>query len=84
MNGKLYTPLSQHASHHGGTVQLSPSDKQYWINLLYTVLLLFVAGLCSGLTLGYMSIDELSLELKLSNGSSEEKEMSRTILPLVH
>ena len=37
-----------------------------------TIVLLFMAGLCSGLTLGYMSIDELSLELKLSNGTPEE------------
>ena len=31
-----------------------------------------------------MSIDELSLELKLSNGSDEEKMMSQKILPLIH
>ena len=31
------------------------------------------AGACSGLTVGYLSIDELQLELKLKNGTEEEK-----------
>lgn len=35
------------------------------------VLCLF-AGLCSGLTVGYLSIDSLTLELKLKNGTEEE------------
>jgi metal transporter CNNM len=41
------------------------------------------AGLCSGLTLGFMSIDELSLELKLHNGTIEEKKMANKILSIV-
>jgi len=32
-----------------------------------------MAGLMSGLTVGYLSIDELVLELKIKNGTDEEK-----------
>ena len=33
------------------------------------------AGLCSGLTVGYLSIEELNLELKLKNGTENEKKL---------
>jgi metal transporter CNNM len=42
------------------------------------------AGVASGLTLGYMSLDELQLELKLQNGTAEEKKMAQSILPVLH
>jgi len=32
-----------------------------------------VAGLCSGLTVGYLSIDELGLQIKLKTGTPDEK-----------
>jgi len=32
------------------------------------------SGILSGLTVGYLSIDDLELELKESNGTLEEKE----------
>jgi len=31
------------------------------------------AGLCSGLTVGYLSIDPLGLEIKMKNGTDQEK-----------
>jgi hypothetical protein len=40
--------------------------------LLYLVLVSF-AGLCSGLTVGYLSINYSSLEIKLINGTDYEK-----------
>lgn len=34
------------------------------------------AALCSGLTVGLLSIDMTNLEIKLKNGSPKEKEMA--------
>ena len=31
-----------------------------------------------------MSIDELSLELKIQNGTEDEKKMAKKILPILH
>jgi len=38
----------------------------------------------SGLTVGYLSIDELILELKMTTGSDEEKKQANIFLPLLH
>jgi metal transporter CNNM len=46
------------------------------------VLTLF-AGLMSGLTVGYLSIDDLVLELKTSTGSGEEKAQAYKVLPIL-
>jgi len=37
----------------------------------------------SGLTVGYLSIDDLVLELKTSTGTEEEKEFAKKILPIL-
>lgn len=41
------------------------------------------AGLCSGLTVGYSSIDYLQLEIKLKNGTEEEKKYANNIIPII-
>lgn len=38
----------------------------------------------SGLTVGYLSIDDLVLELKEQTGSEEEKEQAKKVLPILH
>jgi len=38
----------------------------------------------SGLTVGYLSIDELILELKMTTGSDEEKTQANIVLPILH
>ena len=43
-----------------------------------------LAGLASGLTLGFLSIDEIELELKVRNGTPEEKIMASKIIPIIH
>jgi len=41
---------------------------------LYEIIgLTIIAGVMSGLTVGYLSIDGLVLELKMKNGSEQEK-----------
>jgi CBS domain containing-hemolysin-like protein len=41
------------------------------------------AGLAAGLTIGLVSIDQKELKLKLINGTNEEQEQARKILPLI-
>jgi hypothetical protein len=36
-----------------------------------------------GLTVGYLSIDDLQLEIKLKNGSEEEKRAAVKIIPIL-
>ena len=37
----------------------------------------------SGLTVGYLSVDDLTMELKEANGTEEEKALSAKILPVL-
>ena len=60
------------------------TKKQLIINFLLTLFLLFSAGAMSGLTVGFMSIDTLILELKLNNGTEEEKYYSQKILNITN
>lgn len=41
------------------------------------------SGLFSGLTVGYLSIDDLILELRSKNGTDEEKKYAETVLPIL-
>ena len=60
------------------------TKKQLIINFLLTLFLLFSAGAMSGLTVGFMSIDTLILELKLNNGTEEEKYYAEKILNITN
>lgn len=42
-----------------------------------------MAGICSGLTVGYLSIDALFLEMKMLNGTEEEKRSAEVIRPIL-
>ena len=50
-----------------------PGTSEFWIFLASSIGLTLLAGLMSGLTVGYLSIDELVLELKIKNGTEEER-----------
>jgi metal transporter CNNM len=41
------------------------------------------AGMMSGLTVGYLSVDQLTMELRENTGTPEEKEASKVILPVL-
>jgi hypothetical protein len=45
----------------------------FWVCFGAACFLLSVAGCMSGLTVGYESIDELALEVRLKNGTPEEQ-----------
>lgn len=68
---------NDHSSeHHIQTY--SPDEPEFWINLAGAIFMVLLAGMCSGLTVGYLSIDELALDIKIENGT--EKEKKRVIL----
>jgi len=52
---------------------VSPDDPAFLFYVFASIGLILFAGAMSGLTVGYLSIDELQLELKMRNGTDEEK-----------
>lgn len=54
--------------------------EDYVIFTFISIFLVLFGGMMSGLTVGLLSIDELELEMKLSNGTEEEKKMARSVL----
>ena len=60
-----------------------PLSLYWWFNLFLFSLLACFAGAVSGLTVGYLSIDPLFLELKISNGTTSEKYYANEILKIV-
>ena len=59
------------------------NNTAFWFNVLMVIILTIFAGLMSGLTVGYLSIDDLIMELKLTTGTTEEKHYARNILPVI-
>ena len=55
----------------------------YWFYLFMVTILTLFAGMMSGLTVGYLSVDQLTMELRETTGSPEEKEFSKVILPVL-
>ena len=55
----------------------------FWFNLIVFITLACFAGTMSGLTVGYLSIDSLVLEIKMSNGTENEKYYAEKIYKLV-
>ena len=51
-------------------------------NIIIAVFLLLLSGLFSGLTLGLMSLDMVSLEILAEGGDDEEREYAKQILPV--
>ncbi len=60
--------------HHEFSKEYPPGTSEFWFCIAMSIALTLLAGLMSGLTVGYLSIDELVLELKLQNGTEEEKQ----------
>lgn len=60
-----------------------PFSGEFWFNLIVFVSLACFAGTMSGLTVGYLSIDSLVLEIKMSNGTETEKYYAEKIYKLV-
>jgi metal transporter CNNM len=61
----------------------APDSAGFWFSLGFALFLVCFAGMASGLTVGYLSIDELQLELKMKNGTEEEKQDAMVIIPIL-
>ena len=92
-NGEIYIPLNKKqfsfqdylirkrrilSSHRE-----EPFSAKFWLNLFIFLLLALFAGTVSGLTVGYLSIDSLILEIKMNNGTEKEKYYAKKIYKLV-
>ena len=60
-----------------------PFSAEFWFNLIIFIILACFAGTVSGLTVGYLSIDSLILEIKMNNGDENEKYYAKKIYKLV-
>ena len=55
----------------------------FWFNFIGFTLLSGFAGVMSGLTIGYLSIDMLILEIKINSGTEQEKKYANRIKKVV-
>ena len=55
-----------------GRSRYTSDEAEFWYFVIVSAVLSCFAGLCSGLTVGYLSIDDLVLDLKQNNGTPEE------------
>lgn len=62
---------------------LTYNDKMFWIYLGVYVALVLFAGLMSGLTMGLLSLDILSLKVLSRGGKPDEQKHAKKIIPLV-
>ncbi|XP_062510862.1 uncharacterized protein LOC134186817 [Corticium candelabrum] len=58
-------------------------DTMFWVYLGIYVALVLLAGLMSGLTMGLLSLDVLSLKVLKSGGTAKQQKYATTILPIV-
>ena len=59
------------------------SGSTYWFFMFMVAFLTLFAGMMSGLTVGYLSVDQLTMELRQTTGTQMEKEYSKVILPVL-
>lgn len=57
---------------HEKEEKISFGSFEFYMYIVYALIIVCFAGLMSGLTVGYNSIDSLQLELVLNGGSDEE------------
>lgn len=82
--GEAHATEGEHAE--GGEEEerrYSPGTYMFYYCLAVAVCLTMGAGVMSGLTVGYLSIDQLELEMKLQNGTDEEKKHALAVLPVL-
>lgn len=81
-NDSSSSPSSNHINLNSEHIDLSFKDKL--INIGIILFLVTFAGIMSGLTVGYLSIDTLLLELKLLGDDEEEKVRAKKIYKILH
>ena len=91
-NGKVFkmTEESYFSSFANDTTPSSQEKEKsksffdsFWFNFTGFTILAIFAGAMSGLTVGYLSIDMLILEIKLNNGTEQEKIYAKKIRKII-
>eukprot|EP00899_Mesostigma_viride_P022767 jgi/Mesvir1/3675/Mv14964-RA.1 len=60
-----------------------PGTNRFYIDIGVCVFMVLFAGICSGLTLGLLSLDPMNLEVILKGGSPTQRAHAQRIMPLV-
>eukprot|EP01111_Echinosteliopsis_oligospora_P009092 TRINITY_DN2602_c0_g1_i9.p1 TRINITY_DN2602_c0_g1~~TRINITY_DN2602_c0_g1_i9.p1 ORF type:complete len:156 (-),score=24.38 TRINITY_DN2602_c0_g1_i9:102-569(-) len=58
-------------------------SKMFYIDIAIVVVIVLIAGMTSGLTMGLMSLDALNLEIIKNSGEEKLRRCAEKILPLV-
>ena len=66
-----------------GETQLRPGDPQFFFSLGMSIVMVMLAGLMAGCTMGLLSLDALTLKLKALEGSAAERSYANAILPVL-
>ena len=89
-NGKVFkmTDDYNYFSSQNDTAPSEPEKSEsffdsFWFNFIGFSILACFAGAMSGLTVGYLSIDMLILEIKLNNGTEKEKIYAKKIRKII-
>ncbi|MDP2439395.1 MAG: DUF21 domain-containing protein [archaeon] len=67
-------------SAHSHDAPLSPT---FWTDIVISIMLVLVAGLMSGLTMGLMSMDLLNMKIIEASGSESERKYAARIRPII-
>lgn len=92
-NGKIYTivnnsdiPENDHKviSFNSEHEESDSFFDSFWFNFIGFTILACFAGAMSGLTVGYLSIDMLILEIKMNSGTEQEKKYAKKIKKIIN
>ncbi len=82
-NGKIYK-MSNETLPEKYTEEETSFFDSFWFNFIGFTILACFAGAMSGLTVGYLSIDMLILEIKLDSGTEQEKIYAKKIKRVIN
>uniref|UniRef100_A0A1I8HJ03 CNNM transmembrane domain-containing protein n=1 Tax=Macrostomum lignano TaxID=282301 RepID=A0A1I8HJ03_9PLAT len=75
--------LCNGTQYHLADHKAKPEDALFWIYLCIYALLVLGAGLMSGLTIGLLSLDLLSLKVLCDSGTGETKRFAQRLFPII-
>jgi len=83
-SGELLSAVCEgHEFDEVGGDQVEPGDPRFAVYVILSILLVLVAGIMSGLTIGLVALDVTALTVLLNSGTPTEKRHAAAILPLV-